>query len=221
MVEVGENGELDIKSPPRLIGAINWHFPKRQWDARLSITSHGQISNKYYEEAKAIVANLQVAPSSDGKSFGLFTKTATTELRIQSAMLHRETCHRLSDLYPDNVLRMREIQDLEVWQMTDKRCEYHATARTQPEMIEDRKLWWEFSLSSLAADTILGENEKMEIGELAKWVPTDILSKGVVKDLSSLAKDLVTRMDTIGYSNKGPKAGTGTRPSVLKDAGFW
>ena len=221
IVEVGERGEVNLQSPKKLIGALNWHFPKREWDARLSVASCGSTSNKYCDEVKGIAASLQIVPSADGKTFGLFTKTVTTELRIRSIMLYRESSHRSSEMYPDNVLHVREVQDLGVWQLAGKPLEYHASARSQPEMVKDRKLWWEVSVSSITANAILQENEKMEIGDLTKWKPIDIVSKGVVKDLSSVAKDLVTRIDTVGYFNKGPKAGTGTRPSILKDAGYW
>ncbi len=221
-VEVDEEGKFNAWSAPNLVGTLNWHFPKRVWDARLSVTSYEQLDEKYHDEAKGIAANLQISPSSDGTVFGLFTKTTSTELRIRSIMLCRETSHR-STLYPDIRLHLKEVQDLGVWQMTGKRQEYHASAKPQLDMAIQGKLFWEVSISSIAADAILKENEKLEIGDLTKWEPKDIVSTGVVKALSSVTKELVTRIDAVGYHNKGPKAGSGTRTSdrVMKDAGFW
>ncbi len=222
VVKVDEEGTFEVQTPPNLVGALNWHFPKREWDARLSVTSYEQLEAKYHDEAKAIVANLQISPLLEGTALGLLTKTISTELRIRSIMLCRETSH-CSALYPDILLHLKEVQDLGVWQMAGKRQEYHASAKPQFEMATEGKLWWEVSISSSTADVILEENEKLEIGELTKWEPKAIVNTTVVKDLSSVAKDLVTRIDTVGYHNKGPKAGSGTRTSdrVLKDAGFW
>ena len=222
VVEVDEEGKSKVRSSPKLVGALNWHFPKREWDARLSVTSYGYLGDKYHDEVKGLITNLQISPSSDGTTLGLFTKTNTTELRIRSIMLCRETYH-YSPVYSDVLLRLKEVQDLSVWQMTGKRQEYHASAKSQSEMANEGKLWWEVALSSMAAAAILEENDKLEIGELAKWEANDLVSIGVVKDLSSSAKELVTRIDTVGYYNKGPKAGSGPRTSdrVMKDAGFW
>ena len=221
-MEVDEKGGFEVKSAPILVGALNWHFPKREWDARLLVTSYGKLGQKYHEEAKSIVTNLQISPSSDGTSLGLFTKTSTTELRIRSIILCRETVH-YSMLYPDNLLHLKEMQDLGVWSEAGKKQEYHASARPELQMADDRKLWWEASLSSMTATTILKENESLEIGELTKWDAKEIVDKGVVKDLSALAKDLVTRIDRVGCFNLGPKAGSMTRTSdrVMKNAGFW
>ena len=222
IVEVNEKGEFEGRSAPILVGALNWHFPKREWDARLSINSYGKLCERYSEEAKSIVANLQISPSSDGTSLGLFTKTSTAELRIRSIILCRETSHR-SKLYPGILLHLKEMQDLGVWNEAGKRQEYHASARPQLQMADERKLWWEASLSSAAATAILKENENLEIGEMTKWEAKEFIEKGVVKDLSALAKDLVTRIDRVGCFNLGPKAGSMTRTSdkVMKNAGFW
>lgn len=222
VVEVNEKGDFKIRSSPTLVGSLNWHFPKREWDARLSVTSYGRLGGKYHDEAKGIVDNLQISPSSDGTTLGLFTKTINTELRVRSIMLCREISH-YSTMYPDVLLHTKEVQDLGVWQMAGKRQEYHASARSQPQMALDGKLWWEVSLSSPTTTETLKENEKLEIGELTNWEAKNIVDKGVVKNLSSLAKDVVTRIDTVGFYNKGPKAGSGTRTSdrVMKDAGFW
>ena len=222
VVEVDEKGEFAIRSAPVLVGAMNWHFPKREWDARLTVTSYGKLGEKYHEEAKSIVANLQISPSSDGTTLGLFTKTLTAELRIRSVILCRETSH-YSRLYPDVLLHLKEMQDLGVWNEAGKKQEYHASARSQLQMANGGKLWWEASLSSMTATEILKGNEDLEIGELSNWEAKEIIEKGLIKDLSALAKDIVTRIDSVGYYNLGPKAASNTRTSdrVMKNAGFW
>lgn len=72
------------------------------------------------------------------------------------------------------------------------------------------------------------ENGGMELGDVANWTPKEMLEKGVMEDLSIVARDVVTRIDGVGYYNKGPRGGPSdgglTTPSTTnaeQGPGFW
>lgn len=73
-------------------------------------------------------------------------------------------------------------------------------------MIAGGKLWWEASLKSVKAAKIFHESDKLGFGVCGKWSPTTIIDQGIIKDIYTLAHEVVTRIDNIGILNKGPKS---------------
>lgn len=193
-----------------MIGAINWHFPRRYWDARLTVRSSEQVSSDIRSSVKEMVDNLCIRPSPDQKSFNLSTKVETGDLRIQSISLHRETRHPASE-YEDILLHLLEVQELNLWH---QEAEYQASLPPVPNTTSPGcKTWWEVSLSSVLATDTFKQNEILELGDMASWTPEKVIGKTSVQDLCYVARDLVERIDAVGSSNKGPKGGSGTRTS--------
>ena len=230
IVEVDEEGQAKIQDTKVLVGAMNWHFPKRLWDARLAVEAASclQLHGQYEEAAKGIVDNLLVFPSADGQ-LDIYTKTTNKDLRIKEIFVRRSTCHSTA-IYPDLVLHLTEIQNLIIDGQSGSKQHYHATAKSPDEMIASgNRLWWEASLSSITVDEILRENNALELGEKANWTPEAIIDSGVVKNLYGLAKDLVTRIDSVGANNTGPKwnfshGATKTMASkkpTMEDVSYW
>lgn len=185
-----------------LIGTLDWHFPKRAWDARLRLTSEDLLTTGYQKQVKGIVENIKIEVSGDGKSLQLWTRTVDDLLSIESITLHRETLHPLT-LYPDLLLHLTEYQDLSVRQPFDSKNIYSGSIQASNVMAKANKLWWGAKISSVNATAILGENITLELGETAKWTPSSIIQKGVVGDLFAAAKEIVTRIDHVGYFNRG------------------
>ena len=101
-------------------------------------------------------------------------------------------------------------------------------------MIKANRLWWGAKVSSINANAILEENIALELGETVRWNPSNIVNNGVVGDLFAAAKEIVTRIDHIGFFNRG--AGSSNSKSNEKgsektqdtsarvtrvDPGFW
>ena len=227
IVEVdGEgNGEFNVCSASKLFGSINWHFPRRYWDASLTIHASRQSSLEQRQAAASLVENLIVVPSADQKSINLYTNIGSKALTIKSVQLRRETRHR-SVIYPDLLLRLSEVEELAIEPSAlaqDQECRAYSKPRKQ--MVNEDRLWWEASLVSARATRAFTENKLLELGETAKWTAEGLIEDGVVKHMSFLARDVVTRIDSVGYHNKGPK-GVSTKPQTQMpvsnaDAGFW
>ena len=95
-------------------------------------------------------------------------------------------------------------------------------------MVRDNRLWYEVSLSSSVAEEKFKENLDLELGDFASWTPKEIVEAGVLEDLSLVARDVVTRIDNVGYSNKGPRGGpsdgavtTVSTANPEEAPGFW
>lgn len=92
--------------------------------------------------------------------------------------------------------------------------EYHGSISENTKIIPASKLWWEASLTSVKAATILKESEGVEYGEIGKWSPKSIIDQGIIKDLYALANEVVTRIDLVGRKNKGFESHSGSKTST-------
>ena len=184
------------------MGALDWHFAKRAWDARLRLTSDRFLATDYQRQAKGIVDNVKIDPPEDGQSLKLWTKTIDENFSIESITLRRETLHPVT-IYPDLMLHLIECQDLQVRQPSDSESIYSGSIENPKVMAKANRLWWEANISSTSADSIFRENLTLELGEIATWSPSSIINKGVVRDLFAVAKEIVTQIDHIGFHNIG------------------
>ena len=184
------------------MGTVDWHFPKRAWDARLRLSSERFLATDYQRQVKCIVENIRIGLSADGQSLELWTKTIDDNLSIESITLRRETLHPIT-VYPDLILHLTEYQDLQVRQPSDSESIYSGSIQASNVMIKANKIWWGAKISSVNASAILEKNITLELGEKATWTPSSIINKGVVGDLFAAAKEIVTRIDHVGFFNRG------------------
>jgi hypothetical protein len=138
---------------------------------------------------------------------------------IQSVLLRRVTVHLANNTNKDILLHLEQVQDMSVHRTSES--EYHGSIQNAARMISGSKLWWEASLTSVKAATILTESEVVEFGDIGKWSPKEIIDEGIIKNLYTLANEVVTRIDSVGRKNKGPgssseaKTGTKARSSPI------
>ena len=217
-------GQPEITKALKLYGAMNWHYPKRYWDARLAIRSGERASYEQMEAATEIVNNLSISPTSDQGIVELSGKFANRILTIQSIQLRRETQHRAS-VYPDLLLKLCETQEFEIeLPRPDSSDICRAYTNSRKQMVRENRLWWEASLVSVKAMKLLKENESLEVGEKTAWTAKDIIIDAeVVRNMSFLSRDIVTSIDSVGYHNKGPKISSSNEQSDPPGTtiGFW
>ena len=224
-IVINEDGAFKILGGEILVGSLDFHFPKRSWDASLRLRISSLRSIDYHQQVESIVRNLKIYTRPDRTTLNLSTQTIDEELMIQSIMVRRETFHP-SQVYPDLLLRLCEVQDL---QACKQGLRYDGRVQDRQSMIDAGRYWWEASITSLNATSILEENDKLEIGDIATWDAETIIEKGIVRDLHSLANDLVTRIDSVGFHNKGLKSNLASsantmsmkRSELLPGEGFW
>ena len=223
VVDIYEDKTLKLQSTELLDGALDLHFAKRYWDARIAVTTNQSIDDERYAQAAQIIANsLCVVPAAS--HLDIFTKINPKIINFQSIEIRRETRHRSTN-YPDLLLKLAEVQELtfEISATGNEEHRYHAWTKPKPDMVNEEKLWWEVSLASVTAEKILKENETLELGEMSIWKPSDIVDALTIRHMSHLARDIVTRIDSVGYHNKGPKTGTSKEASeqAIANLGFW
>ncbi len=224
-IVVDEDGAFKILGGEILVGSLDFHFPKRSWDASLRLRTSSLRSVDYHKQVESIVRNLKVYTWPDRTTLKLSTQTIDEELVIQSIVIRRETLHP-SKVYADLLIRLCEVQDLQACKQGHR---YDGGVQDRESMIDAGRYWWEASITSLNATSILEENDKLEVGEIATWDAETIIEKGIVRDLYSLSNDLVTRIDSVGFYNKGLKSNLSSRantmsmkPSeLLPGEGFW
>lgn len=171
------------------------------------------VSNEIQEAAQDLVNNLRIIPAADQKTFEFSVKSSAGSLRPESGFLRREASHRSSD-YPDILVNLCEVQDLNLWQPDGPKGPYEGSLMSpQSTAINAGKLWWEVTVSCVEVETRLQANDHLEVGSSAKWHPADILSAESVSHLCSMARDIVIRIDSVGCYNKGAKSGSGTKTS--------
>lgn len=226
-IVVDKDGAFKVLGGEILVGSLDLHFPKRSWDASLRLRTSSLRSIDHHRQVESIVRNLQIFPRPDQNDqiITLSTQTMDEELVIQSIVVRRETFHP-SKVYADLLLRMSEVQDLQACKQGHR---YGGGVQDRQSMIDAGRYWWEASITSLNATSILKENDELEIGEIATWEARTIIEKGIVRDLYSLSNDLVTRIDSVGFHNKGMKVNLSSsantvsmKPSeLLPGEGHW
>ena len=191
----------------------------------MAVNSSERVNNDIRTAARELVGNLRIRPSADRKTFGISTSIEQGDLRIQSMSLRRETSHQVPE-YRDIIFHLSEVHLLRLFSRSDSKPKYEAAYPSLNGTVGSSwcKNWWEVSLSSKSATESLKESDEFELGKEPAWTAEDILSKDAVKDLSYVTRDLVQRIDFVGFSNKGPRGGSGTKSSDKDkppDGSFW
>jgi hypothetical protein len=61
--------------------------------------------------------------------------------------------------------------------------------------------WFEVSISSAQLDSILEQNEKLDLGEEAKWTPEELSELDIAKSIYLPALQMLKQMDGVGQYN--------------------
>lgn len=143
----------------------------------------------------------------------------------------------------DLFLQITEVQNLIIGISPSDPLAIRARSVAPSEMAKENRLWYEVSLISTAIEAVLQSNATLEVGERTEeWRATDLLGKDAILlsstdagspptlspvaeavgnaglgDLLNLTRELVGKMDGVGYWNRGPY--TGRRPKVPAIAG--
>ena len=191
---------MQISSLDHVIGAFQWHFPGRQWDARLTIKTSERIPD--YEDAiQAVVSSLSVVPSPDGTTATLSADLGNSGLIFKSASVLRKAHFRcLSD--PNIDLTCTETQYLGLAK-EQRRYSNAPIDRAAAEAQGD--IWWGINLESTTASSKIHQGD---------WTAEEIVEAGVAQRLRAVAIEIVTQIDSIGAQI--PQVTTKTFPRTAR-----
>ncbi|KAL8975963.1 MAG: hypothetical protein Q9205_007943, partial [Flavoplaca limonia] len=179
------SGNVQISSLDQVLGAFQWHFPGRQWDARLTIKT-SEIIQDYEDAIQALISSLSVVPSPNGTTATLFADLGNSGLIFRSANLLRKVHFRcLSD--PDIILSCTETQYLG---LAKEQRRYSNTQMDRAAAEARGDIWWGINLASTTASSKIqpGNNGTAE----------EIVEAGVAQRLQAVAIEIVTQIDGIG-----------------------
>ncbi|KAI4087178.1 MAG: hypothetical protein LQ344_006973 [Seirophora lacunosa] len=191
-LQVDGSGLVQLLSTEYLVGAVNWHFPKRQWDARLAVRVTERIEGSYRDSVEAISRTLSVVPSVDGRTAKIFAELGNTDLIFKSASVHRQMKFRCV-AYPSYGISCSEVEC--IGPPKERQRYYNAACAAAAANNGDR--WWEIKLHSTDATDRLRQSKDLPIGAEAEWSANEIVGE-TVKQLHYLARDIVTQIDGIG-----------------------
>ena len=193
LLDVSPSGSARVLSTEHVVGAVQWHFPKRQWDARLAVKTSEQIHD-YEDAVRAISASLSVVPDSDQTTASLFADLGDCGLIFKSASVVRAVHFRcLTD--PDITMTCREVQHLG---LARERQRFYNSHIDREAAETDGNLWWEVELESIDTTKRLQQDASLPFGVALNWNPKDITQGGTVERLHAVATQVVTQIDGIG-----------------------
>ena len=141
VIDIYENKKFQLRSKKTLIDAFDFHFAKRYWNARISITIVDSMNKKYHELSKYIVANLCVTSVANQSIVEIFIKINTNIFVFFSMKLYRETRHRSTN-YSNLFLKLIEIQNMN-FEFSSIKFDHDCRVwtKSKKELINEKKLW--------------------------------------------------------------------------------
>lgn len=109
---------------------LNWYF---------------YVANTDPYQVQSLIDSIETAQSQCGTELVLTFCGKSIDFQVQSMLLRRETVHN-SPVYPDLLLHLTEVQDLNIGPFRDDPGIYQGTIHPQNKMINDHRLWWEASI---------------------------------------------------------------------------
>ncbi|KAI4106649.1 MAG: hypothetical protein L6R37_002041 [Teloschistes peruensis] len=191
----GGSGSVEVLSPEHLAGAVQWHFPRRQWDARLAVKATEKIGD-YQKAVVSIADTLSVTPSANKKTLVLAAELGDSGLFFRSARMLREANFAIDD---DIVISCVEVQNLGPAQ---ERTRYQSLKRGREAVRKNGDLWWQMKVRSARMNALLQQSEDLTLGDRAKWEAEDITKGKTLQHLHSLATDIVAQIDGIGLASR-------------------
>lgn len=215
IIEIEQDGKHSVYNARQDFGCINCHYVKRTWDFAVNLTEDTMAALDPQDPVHSVIKNFWV---NGGQRCILGSRLSGPDTKITSVQVRRQASHS-STTNPDLLLHLTEVQDLVIQRSTQG---FRAYAASDEDMTkDDNRVWWEASISSFIADTILKENETLELGDVAGWMPDDIVGMAILDDMFHLAQQVVTRIDSIGHSTAGlcsPQPLPSSRQSATKSS---
>jgi hypothetical protein len=199
-IKVKGEQQSEVSLNSNSLGQVFFHFPKRKWDARFSVT--GQLP---YEHSETTLKFLETV-SAQVRDYGS-ERRADLRFRVTSDMniLSVQAKRRLTFEYLRNSrikLHVTEVQIMSrSWKKDD--TSFHQTQTgDRSAWIAAGQLWYEAKLT-ISAESFFDQNLDLGTGDDAAWEPEEVLDDKLLCDMQNVIDHLVSRLDGVGLQNKG------------------
>ncbi|GAB7348008.1 hypothetical protein MBLNU459_g5503t1 [Dothideomycetes sp. NU459] len=188
--------KTETESVPEVLGCVFFHYPKRVFDARCVVSGSPKCTQSVED-----FMSMMTARKIDDELANVSWHGVSKAFEVESVYAKRQVCHRGLE-HEKFSLQITEVQHLLVSRQDDGSCQ--AYAESPENMIVKQRKWFETSIV-MSQHPLLSQNKSLQTGDDAEWQPEDILSDDVLRDMMTVTEHMVTRMDGIGASNRGPR----------------
>ena len=168
------------------------------WDAQLAARSRIEPEPLEKQYLTSIIDNMYIPGGT--KLPEIHTRHDNKFIDITSIIVKRRSSYEAT-VCPDFALQMTEVIDLHV-EKSKYNGLYRAVA-TEENFVKHNRRWYEASIISTAAQSILTENVHLEVGEYAKWTTERLAGAGFIQDLIDLTSALIAKSDAVGCPTDG------------------
>ncbi|PMD26780.1 hypothetical protein NA56DRAFT_654562 [Hyaloscypha hepaticicola] len=200
----GENFAMRIEKA-RPLHDIYVHGTCRHWDIKISATgieSGESLMQKYDSLAQAILSSLHVPEnSSTPMLFFQLDEMMAKRFELAGVRVHRISRYKSNDA--KSILKISNLHLLDILMFSAPDGTYFKLSPVPADCKPCEKLgeWFEVSISSTHLNGFLEQNEKLVLGEEAKWTPEEISDLDVAKSIYLPALEMLKQMDGVGQYN--------------------
>ena len=195
IIEFSADKTVLMRVPQSIVGAINIHFPRRVWDAKLLVSTTQTLEGHSTRPFVSIVDKLWIRVpdgSTDGAPERLYSKKEGPHILIRSVKLKREAIHRVRETEEDVHLHLTQVKQLQITDYPEGN--FCAWCLPEEDMISRDLLWWEAKFSPTTVKELLdgecnNDNSPIQVA---------------VRRLIETAQLVVTKIDSIGHSSQMP-----------------
>ena len=206
---------MQILTALKLEAEINVLFADHNWDTQLIAQSQEKPTLLDNHNLMSIIDNMYIPGGT--KLPELYTRCNNNFIEIISILVKRRYSYEASAC-SDFALQMTEVIDLPI-----EKSLYHQQYRAvaiEEDLVKHHRRWYEASIISTAAQSILTENLNLEVGEYTKWTTARLKQAGFIQDLLAIASGLIANSDAVGCPTAGflPEADPARKAAAAAEA---
>lgn len=208
VVEVLNDGRpAQVHPAAQEIGAINIHFPKQVWDAKISVSDTSTLDHDALSPFRAIADNLWIGAVDTTKPNveSLYSKRPDPCVSIVSAELRREIVYQARGTEKDVSLHLTRVEGLEIVELAGGFCAF----LVGEEASGQSRTLWEAKLLSAEITKLFNEHSGSEIRGVSYWFASPSL-KDPLHNLIHCADSIVRSIDDVGHSSRKRVAVSGS-----------
>ncbi|KAF8247205.1 hypothetical protein K440DRAFT_661566 [Wilcoxina mikolae CBS 423.85] len=205
----GETFIPTLYGEQKCFGAVNMANPLRSWDFRVDLIGKTRLD---INNDLCVWAIYNSIACSGGKGPPDLTFVIDEpSVSVRRILLKCETKYtvyleRLRNGVPMQLV-MTEVQELHISKNKKIDKMYRAFAKAKNDMRREARLHWTCSVIPIEANSLLQQNEKLELGEDADWTVEEVLrlqehADGMLLScITNILNQIVSRIDDIGSTN--------------------